>query len=438
MMTPRLTVAGALDPNFGWADGQLYQSGECAAAIPAKLRGAYACASVAAGAVRLARDPLGLNKLFWVADAGEIVVAARPWRLVDLGYAFEEIQALPCGALVELDLTEGRSVHLSLDPPQRRSGRENGAASGETVEAIAGRLRATLDAYCRALADSHAGSTVFVCLSGGLDSTGALMLALEHFRSVVAVSFDLRREQGPPSADRLTAQRLSQDFGVPLLEVTPSGDELLEGLDAVLKEGIDWRDFNVHAGLVNHALARAIAGAATPGASLVVTGDLPNEFLVDYHAEQLNGRTYYALPRLSPPALQGVLIRGLDTSHREIGPFQAWQVPAVQVYAPGVDHYLELPGGFLSDSKRKDSLCRSMFGDRIPEYVYTRPKTRAQVGDVEVGRGVLGLCLERGIDAAALRSRFAELHGLRDPSALDRFIRGGRYRASIPGLTRVA
>jgi hypothetical protein len=264
------------------------------------------------------------------------------------------------------------------------------------------------------------------------------MLALEHFREVLPVSFDLHRDGGPPSADRLTAERLTEHFRLPLLRVTPSADELLDGLDDVLREGIDWRDFNVHAALVNHALGREIAAASASRDCLVLTGDLPNEYLVDYHAEELGGRTYYALPRLSPPALQAALVRGLDTSHREVGPFQAWRLPAVQVYAPAVDHYLALPDGFLAESRRKDQLSRLMFGARIPEYVYTRPKTRAQVGDVDVGRGVLGLCLARGIDAAALRRRFAELHGVGDPTALDRFIRAGRYRSSVPPAPEAA
>jgi asparagine synthetase B (glutamine-hydrolysing) len=264
------------------------------------------------------------------------------------------------------------------------------------------------------------------------------MLAMDHFTDVVPVSFDLRREQGPPSADRLTAERLAAHFRLPLLAVTPSPDELLEGLDDVLREGIDWRDFNVHAALVNYALAREIAAARASGECLVLTGDLPNEYLVDYHAEQVGGRIYYALPRLSPPALQAALVRGLDTSHREIGPFQAWSLPAVQVYAPAVDHYLELPYAFLDEPRRKDRLSRHLFGARIPEYVYTRPKTRAQVGDEDVGRGVLGLCLQRGIDAPALRRRFAELHGVRNQGLLNRFIRAGRYRSSVPRTAKVA
>lgn len=431
-----VSFAGPFDPNFGWGDSRLWLSAHCDEAVPRGVRGAYACFSIGARSARLVRDPLGLNKLFWAASSnGHIHVASRPWRLVQAGCAFEEIQAVPPGSAIELDLSSGECLVTPLDPPQRRP--RPGVEAG-VVETIANALRATLDGYCAALGTAHPRARVFVCLSGGLDSTGILMLAMDHFRGVVPVSFDLRREQGPPSADRQTAERLAAQFGLPLLSVTPTADELLDGLDDVLREGIDWRDFNVHAALVNYALARGIAAQGASSDCLVLTGDLPNEFLVDYHAEQLGGRTYYALPRLSPPDLQAALVRGLDTSHREIGPIQAWSLPTVQVYAPAVDHYLELPDSFLADPRRKDRLSRHLFGDRIPEYVYTRPKTRAQVGDEDVGRGVLGLCLRRGIDAPALRRRFMELHGVTDPAALDRFIRAGRYRASVPRTARVA
>jgi asparagine synthetase B (glutamine-hydrolysing) len=278
---------------------------------------------------------------------------------------------------------------------------------------------------------------VFVCLSGGLDSTGVAVLARRHFRDVWFASFDLRRPDGSVSADRRTAERLAADMGLPLLAVTPSGDEMLEGLDDTLREGIDWRDFNVHAGLVNLALASGIAAASPGPDTLVLTGDFPNEFLVDYHAEVHGGRTYYALPQLPPTMLQAALVRGLETSHREGGPFQAFGLPVVQVYGPAVDHYLALSAQFLADPQRKERLCRMIFGRAIPEYVYSRPKTRAQIGDSEGDGGVLGACLARGIDAQVLRRRFAGLHGTAE-SALDRFIRGGRYMAAIPRLAAVA
>lgn len=428
-------LVGPLDANFGWGEGRLWLSPDCDAALPHRLRGAFAGVSIGGGRVRVARDPLGLNKLFWATDPqGELLIASRPWRLVEAGCAFDGIQAVPAGTVVDIDLERGDHRITGLDVPRRLPRTGDAAAA---VAAIAVELRATLDRYCAALADAHPGARAYVCLSGGLDSTGVMMLALDHFADVTLVSFDLRRDHGPPSADRQTAERLAADFGVPLLPVTPTPDELLDGLDDVLREGIDWRDFNVHAALVNHAMAREIA-AGTPGPCLVLTGDLPNEYLVDYHAEQLNGSTYYALPRLSPPALQAALVRGLDTSHREVGPIRSWGLPAVQVYAPAADHYLELPDSFLAEPRRKDQLSRHLFGDRIPEYVYTRPKTRAQVGDEETGRGTLGLCLDRGIDATELRRRFAALHGLDDARLLDRFIRAGRYRSSIPFTAKVA
>jgi asparagine synthetase B (glutamine-hydrolysing) len=424
-------LLGRLDPNFGWAAGVLRLSEACDGAPPPDLRGAYTCVTSEGPRPCIARDPLGLNKLFWAPDGSGLVLSARPWRLVDAGLAFETIQAVPSGSAVNPFSGEASRIEAPVRRP--REGDEALA-----VESVARELKATLDGYCQALGRAHPDATVYVCLSGGLDSTGVLMLALEHLREVVPVSFDIARDAGPPSADRLTAERLAEHVGRPLLRVTPSADELLAGLDEVLREGVDWRDFNVHAALVNHALGRAIAEARRGRPCLVLTGDLPNEYLVDYHAEQLGGRTYYALPRLPAPALQAVLVRGLDTSHREVGPLGAWSLPAVQVYAPAVDHYLALPDAFLAESSRKDRLSRLMFGDRIPEYVYSRPKTRAQVGDADVGRGVLGLCLARGIDQPALRRRFAELHGVEDPASLDRFIRAGRYRSALPRLTEAA
>src|SRR5207237_8247735 len=77
----------------------------------------------------------------------------------------------------------------------------------------------------------------------------------------------------------------------------------LELLDTVLLEGIDWRDFNVHAGLVNAALARGIAQlhASDSAAPVALTGDIANELLADYHAEQIGGRAFSALPPPPPP-----------------------------------------------------------------------------------------------------------------------------------------
>jgi asparagine synthetase B (glutamine-hydrolysing) len=383
------------------------------------------------GAWRLVRDPLGINKLFWVRDTdGALVVASRPRRLVEAGYAFDVIQALPRGLI--LDLVPGRS-------PLSRSlaSIEAAPTTAETsrIEAIAVEIRAVLDRYLALLAAAHPDARAYVCLSGGLDSSGIAALTRAYFADTVAVSFDLDHGS-EPSDDRLAAERLTRALALPLLRATVAPEALLKKVDLVLSEGIDWRDFNVHAGLVNAALADCIAEDARAHGrpALVLTGDLANEFLADYQAEQYAGATYYKLPRLDPGALRAHLIRGLDTCHREVGVFAAWNLPVVQPYAVAVDAYLRIPRDWLAGADRKEKLSRAIFGELLPDYVYTRRKVRAQLGTAIGGGGVLALCVDSGLDADALRRRFATLHGIDDPRALDRFIRAGTYRSALPSL----
>jgi asparagine synthetase B (glutamine-hydrolysing) len=432
-----IRLVGDLDPSFGWDGAELIPTDASLDDIlkDGYLRGSHTSLSIHGSTVHLVRDPLGLGKLFWaVSPDGTLLLSARPWRLVDEGCPFAEIRAIQPGLVMSIDLDRGHDQARILPSPQRPS---SDSSVEPSIEAVARDISSDLEGYCAALAAAHSKAQVFVCLSGGLDSTGVAVLSRRHFQNVVAVSFDLRRANGSSSADRKTAERLASDLGLPLLSVTPSADELLEGLDVVLREGIDWRDFNVHAGLVNLALASGIAAATRASEVLVLTGDFPNEYLVDYHAEEWRGRSYYTLPRLSPVMLQTALVRGLETSHRETGPFQALEVPVVQVYGVSVDRYLALPASFLGDPDRKERLCRLMFGDAIPEYVYSRPKTRAQIGDPDGDGGVLGVCLTHGIDAGVLKRRFAELHRASELE-LNRFIRGGRYVASVPRLERVS
>jgi asparagine synthetase B (glutamine-hydrolysing) len=437
MSAPR--VLGRLDENLAWDGSRLYQDADVrvGAPPPHELRGAAAWVRPGPGGWRILRDPLGLNKLFWArGEGGGVDLAARARTLVDAGHPFEEIRAIPRGCV--LDLIPGEP------PPAPESVVPSGwfSADGPTldVDKAGQEIRSNLDRYLAAVAAAHPAAPVFVCLSGGLDSSGITALAREHFPAAVAVSFDLTRPRGRVSQDRVMARRVARDLDLPLLEVTVTEDQLFEHLDTVLVEGIDWRDFNVHAALVNAALAAGMADtlpARDPASPvLVLTGDLANEFLVDYHPEHYRAVTYYELPRLPATALQASLVRGLDSCHREVGVFAAWGLTVVQPYAAAVDAYLALDSEFLGREERKQQLCREIFGDLLPEYVYARPKVRAQAGSPELGGGVLAACVDRGYDAAWLRRRFASLHDIADPSTLDRFLRAGRYRTAVPSLVR--
>jgi asparagine synthetase B (glutamine-hydrolysing) len=427
-------VVGELDVTAAWDGDRLYGDADLAPESdqPSALRGAAGTvsASPSGDRWRVVRDPLGLNKLFWTGRAdGEIVFAARPWLLVEQGYGFDEIVAVPRGLLVDLDQAAPPPRERSLVPDEWSA-----PAPDVDVEAAGREIGERLGRYLAALAERHRGAPTFVCLSGGIDSSAIAVLVADHFPGAVAVSFDLARGGGAASEDRRVADRLAGDLGLPLLEATVTVEQLLEPLDTVLREGIDWRDFNVHAALVNAALARAIADAtgSSDTRPLVITGDLANEFLADYEPEQYRGETYYPLPRLEPEALRSLLVRGLDTCHREVGVFESWALTLIQPYAVAVDTYMCLPDAFLRMPDRKQRLCSAMLEDRIPGYVLTRDKTRAQLGGAQSGGGVLGACVDRGMDAASLRRRFAELHRVSDERSLDRFIRAGRYRAERP------
>ena len=434
-MTDGINVVGPLDTTTAWDGQALYTDADvrAGAAPPPRLRGAAGVAqALPSGGVRLFRDPLGIGKLFWArATGGSLDVAARPARLVDRGHPFEAIAPFPRGVSYETapDTDEETSSHF-LAPSF--SGMDSSSAPWE-LETIARNIRSELDDYLAALAGTFGDRPAFVCLSGGLDSSAIAVLAREHFPHMVGVSFDLRAHGGGPSEDRIAAQRLAADLGIDLLEASVTSAELLEWLDLVLVEGVDWREFNVHAGLVNAALAARIA-EASPGDSrpLVLTGDLANEFLVDYSAEVYEGKTYYAMPRLQPAALRAALVSGLDTSHREVGIFEAWDQTVVQPYAVALDSYLAIPPELLLAEERKGELVRAMLGSRLPGYIYERPKMRAQVGGAELGGSVLAACVDRGMDGDWLRQRFAALHRIDDDRVLNQFIRAGRYRATVP------
>jgi asparagine synthetase B (glutamine-hydrolysing) len=429
-------ILGVLNGTFAWDGHRLYDDIALGpgAALPENLRGP---ASVALGDPggnwRLFRDPLGINKIFWAHDgAGGVLIAAKPQRLIEAGIPLPNVSALPAGYALDLDPNRQVRRCSSMLPRAWRAP----TGTDDNPERVANAIRCTLDRYLAALAAAHPHADVYVCLSGGLDSSGIAALARDHFRDVTAVSFDIARPDGKTSEDRRTAERLSRDLGLPLMCVNARPDEILSHLDTVLVEGIDWRDFNVHAGLVNAVLAAAIAEAVPmpggPQRHLVLTGDMANEFLADYQPEQYRGTTYYPLPRLSGGGLRTSLVRGLATSHREIGVFAAWGLTAIQPYSVAVDDYLALPPALFEREDRKQQLCRGIFGNALPEYIYARRKSRAQVGDPQVAGSVLATAVDGGVDRAVLRARFAALHGVTEEKQLDRFLRGGQYRSGIP------
>jgi hypothetical protein len=162
---------------------------------------------------------------------------------------------------------------------------------------------------------------------------------------------------------------------------------------------------------------------------VLLTGDTMNELMADYSPVTYRGVEYYGLPRVDGQALRRFLIAGLDSGDREVGIFNAFGLDTIQPYALAAETFAAVPWSWLEAPQAKQELVRRVMGDRVPEAIYRRTKTRAQVGGEGAAGGTLAAIVDRGCDGARLRRRFAELLGV-DEDALRRLIRGGHYRFS--------
>ncbi len=388
-----------------------------------RVTGHFAFASGRCGEVALARDALGVNKLFFGVDRErELRTSSYFLDLVERGIPADEVWSVPSGHSVRFDL-DGEHFVLS-----KWSRLEPGQAEPETESSLARRVRETLESVFRKLAVALAGRPLFVSMSGGLDSTTIAVLAREHLGSFTGITFavdDGRLRDAQRDDDLSAAERVARELGVPHRVVVISPDELASHLDDTLVFGQDYRDFNVHCGLVNAALGAAIA-RSSPGAVLL-TGDTMNELVADYSPVAFEGREHYALPDLSPGRLRRYLVQGLDAGDREVGVLARWGVQTVQPFALAADAYAALPDALVAGPGSKQRFVREALGDRIPEFVYARPKVRAQVGAAGEPSGTMAVLLRRGIDERALERRFEGLFGL-DARERRRLIRAGMYR----------
>ena len=411
--------------DFVWRDGRpgagsLFD--RPLAEVADALEGQFALHERRGDTHRLARDPLGVNKLFWTPTKDGIATSNFWVELVRAGHAATSVWSVPSGHVLEID---PRARRLAFARRAALAFRADGDAEPgpQAIDSI----RAALTHAFERLRPIVAGRPLYVTLSGGLDSTVVAVLAREHLGVFTGITFAL--EPGD-SEDAAHAGLVAAALGVPIERVVASRAEVLEQLDEVLLYGQDWRDFNVHCALVNAALARAIAARHAGGAGprpIVLTGDGMNELLADYAPVDYAGRTYYRLPRMTPGRLRPHLVAGLDAGDREIGIFARHGIDAIEPYLACAAAYAALPDAFVASAAAKQRLVRALFGDRVPAAIYARPKVRAQVGSASRVGGTLALLADAGIDADALARRFAAGIGL-EPSRLGAFLRAGCYR----------
>jgi hypothetical protein len=207
--------------------------------------------------------------------------------------------------------------------------------------------------------------------------------------------------------------------------VIRSRDAVAGAIVASVRLCQDWRDFNVHCATVNLFLAQDIRAAFPNEKVVVLTGDLMNEYVCDYRPEEVNGTIYYKLPRVPADKRRKHLVRGLDSSDREIGVFWAYGLVVCQPFAMLADRYMRIPPSMLERPDLKWELNGALLPPVVSAQV-NKAKTRAQVGGKDLG--TLGIYHQLGVGDEHLRRAWQAQFPGETAASCEEFIQFGRYK----------
>ena len=183
----------------------------------------------------LARDPLGLNKLFVaVRESGDVVAANYLVDMVRYGVPFEAIYSVPAGHVVRIapkqNLVEVLRYAEDHDYP---------ATAAPSVDDVARNIRVELENWLQRIAAQFGDRDVCVCLSGGLDSGLIAALARKYFQKLTAYTYSFTGPGIPLSEDAVYAEQLAQVLDMPFRLVPATADALYDAVEAALCYGQD-------------------------------------------------------------------------------------------------------------------------------------------------------------------------------------------------------
>jgi hypothetical protein len=360
------------------------------------------------------RDPLGISKLFYTETGkGELIFSEK---FTDLFQYKSKIYSVPAGKHVRIgtggireliqDIRPGEAINKKLRVDSLQNA--NADAEGQLFQKkLTDRLNIVFS-LIRNL--ENAGWKIFVALSGGLDSSIIANAAVIHLAGPIACTLDLGR-----SEDAEKSSLIAQHLGIKHLVFDTSDNEIIKTVSNAPLLCQDFRDFNVHCAALNLLLARNIRSwtdSNYPEAGnkiIVLTGDLMNEYTCDYLEETIDDKVYYKLPRVGKKDLQRYLIRGLDTSDRELSPFRHYGLTCIQPYAIVFDLYANLSESIL-ETKDSKKLLNSFLVPKEVSDLIPKAKLRAQVGGKE-SMGILGLCHKLGFNDRYFREKLMEQSG---------------------------
>jgi asparagine synthetase B (glutamine-hydrolysing) len=352
------------------------------------------------GVYRAVRDPLGIGKLFYTETKdGKLHFSEK---FVDLFHLNSPIYSVPPGMLVNIGTGGRRELIRDLGIPNIIDDTLNRKAftskDDRNMLSFKKRFDSRLEALFKLFGKlEDEGWTFFVALSGGLDSSIIASKAAQYLKNPIASTLDLGK-----SEDSEKAQHIAGHLGIKHLVFPADEEQILLAIDKAPELCQDFRDFNVHCAALNILLATNIKqyveshNEINSKKVIVLTGDLMNEFTCDYEGEFIDGVEYYKLPRVDKKELQTHLIRGLDTSDREISVFKAFGLECIQPFAALYDLYTSIHESVLTADDPKTLLNSFQVDSVILDFI-PKVKLRAQVGSRE-SMGILGICHHKGLN----------------------------------------
>lgn len=410
----------AFPPNLFW---QGTETSALASMIenpnPQMVSGQFAIVQEDERSIYLCRDRIGLNKLFYHVEPETGLVTAGHY-LHDVARATGDVNrvvSVPAGHYAKIDKETGEtglSSYWDLSAVDTDADFDTSRFSGE--------LDRKLTELFVQLNKQFPDGRFLVCLSGGLDSTIVATYARRHLHDVTAVTFSYESI----SDDHRAASAIADALDLPFKSVVRKRELDDDTLNQVLQYCQDWRDFNVHCAWVNFHIAKQLRSELGNQPAIVLTGDLMNEFVADYAAEEYEGVVYYRLPNVPRGRLRRFLVYGLDSSDREMGIFHHWGFTLIQPFSVLAEDYLSVPPELLDSDDAKRNLNLGLVDERAIVHLLAK-KTRAQVGSSD--GGTLGLFHESGISQEELQRRWTELLlPYSRESVVRPIIESGRYR----------
>jgi len=360
------------------------------------------------------RDPIGAKKLFYYKDKKKCkIIFSNSFLKLAKRHNCNNIFSVPKGTLAKID----KKGNLSVIKLIKKENFENFIIFKK-------KFIIRLTNYFKEVKKRH-GNRCYVLLSGGLDSTIVAYYAKKVFSHVTAITgcFYHTKKKNTFNSDLQLAKKISKRLDINHIEMRFLYSDIKKKLKKILFTSQDWRDYNVHCATLNYFIASQLHKKEKKNIP-IFSGDMMNEFCADYLPEKYDGKIYYNYKKIDKRYYQRFLINSLDSSSREVGVFDHYNMILFQPYSVMKDLYVKFPKRLFD----KNNFKYLVNGNLIPKNLLKmvgKKKNRAQIVDNQ--GGILGYFLKENYDQKKLKKFFTKTFTFNN-QWLDSFFKLGSFK----------